>query len=141
MEGEIRHEQILDRPEPTRILSSSQSRYGFRSLVALIMWLGTIHFDAILVLLSLIFLPSTWAFLVLGSLVILMVIPVDENSKWGNRLARFICYHATSYFPVTLIVEDMKAFDSNRSYDLLHTTLTSYMVLVGIGGCFSEELC
>lgn len=63
MEGEIRHEQILDRSEPTKIVSSNESRYGFRSVIALIMWLGTIHLDAILVLLSLIFLPSTWAFL------------------------------------------------------------------------------
>lgn len=116
MEGEIRHEQILDRSEPTKIVSSNESRYGFRSVIALIMWLGTIHLDAILVLLSLIFLPNTWAFLVLGLLIILMVVPVDENSKWGNRLARFICYYAAGYFPVTLIVEDMKAFDSNRSY-------------------------
>eukprot|EP01018_Ginkgo_biloba_P011477 Gb_36762 [translate_table: standard] len=48
----------------------------------------------------------------------LIVIPVDNDSKWGNRLARFICDHGPGYFPITLIFEEMKAFNPNRAYVL-----------------------
>ncbi|XP_057837459.1 diacylglycerol O-acyltransferase 2D [Cryptomeria japonica] len=111
-------EQKMERPQPTVIFGSNQYKSGFHSALAMILWLGAIHFNVVLVLLALVFLPTSWTLLVLGLLIILMLIPVNESSKWGHRLARFICYHSAGYFPVTLIVEDMKAFDSNRAYVL-----------------------
>ncbi|KAJ0468778.1 putative diacylglycerol O-acyltransferase [Helianthus annuus] len=52
----------------------------------------------------------------LGVLVVLMFIPVDENRKWGLALARYICKHLPGYFPATLYVEDIKDFIHDQAY-------------------------
>ncbi|EXB95101.1 Diacylglycerol O-acyltransferase 2 [Morus notabilis] len=87
-----------------------------KTLVAISIWLGSIHFNALLLLLSLFFLPLSYSLLVLGLLVVLMLIPIDEQSKVGQRISRFICRNACSYFPLTLHVEDIDAFLPDRAY-------------------------
>ncbi|RLN13010.1 diacylglycerol O-acyltransferase 2-like [Panicum miliaceum] len=45
-----------------------------------------------------------------------MFVPVNDRDKWGRSIARFICRHAMGYFPISLHVEDYKAFDPSRAY-------------------------
>ncbi|MBA0860931.1 hypothetical protein Goshw_022603, partial [Gossypium schwendimanii] len=55
---------------------------------------------------------------VVGVLLIFVVLPIDHNSKFGLRLARYICQHMSSYFPATLHVEDINDFHPDRAYVL-----------------------
>ncbi|XVE86578.1 hypothetical protein DITRI_Ditri18aG0044700 [Diplodiscus trichospermus] len=86
-------------------------------ILAFGMWIGPIHLNGLLLLLSL-FLPFSKFLLVLGFLLIFVVLPIDPQSKFGRRLARYICRHICSYFPMTLHVEDIHAFHPDRAYVL-----------------------
>ncbi|KAJ3694691.1 hypothetical protein LUZ60_000068 [Juncus effusus] len=88
----------------------------FNTTIALAMWLGAIHFNVFLVLTALFILPARFALLVLGVQVVFMLIPLNDKNEFGRKLSRFICKYACGYFPITLHVEDIKAFDPNQAY-------------------------
>ncbi|KAB2055811.1 hypothetical protein ES319_A11G063000v1 [Gossypium barbadense] len=85
-------------------------------ILAIAMWIGSVHFDFFLLLFSFLFLPFSKFLMALGFLLIFMVLPVDPYSKFGLKLSRYICKHLCSYFPITLYVEDFNAFNPDRAY-------------------------
>ncbi|GJN28891.1 hypothetical protein PR202_gb17063 [Eleusine coracana subsp. coracana] len=90
--------------------------------LALALWLGGIHFNVFLVLASLFLFSRRTAAIVVALQLFFMFVPVNDRDRWGRgiasirRVCRFICRNAMGYFPITLHVEDYKAFDSNRAY-------------------------
>ncbi|TYG92850.1 hypothetical protein ES288_A11G065100v1 [Gossypium darwinii] len=86
--------------------------------LACAIWIGSMHFNVSLLLFSFLFLPFSKFLLVVGVLLIFVVLPIDHNSKFGLRLARYICQHMSSYFPATLHVEDINDFHPGRAYVL-----------------------
>ncbi|CAA2961792.1 diacylglycerol O-acyltransferase 2 [Olea europaea subsp. europaea] len=117
--GDMRRRQLLvseSAQQPTPVEFKGTQGSIFHTILALVLWLGSVHFNIIVVLASFVFLSFTKALMVIGLLVILMVAPIDDRNKWGRKLARYICKHAVGYFPVNLYVEDIKAFDPNESY-------------------------
>ncbi|KAJ8643629.1 hypothetical protein MRB53_005377 [Persea americana] len=106
-----RHDGVT---EPTVFRGTEYS--AIQTTVALALWLGTIHLTASLILTAFFFFPSSLSFSILGVLVFFMVLPLNDKSIWGQKLARYICKYACGYFPITLIVEDIKAFDLNQAY-------------------------
>ncbi|MBA0802021.1 hypothetical protein Gohar_012351 [Gossypium harknessii] len=96
-------------------------RTEFRSnmvhgVLAIAMWLGAIHFNFFLLLFSFLFLPFPKLIMVLGLLSFFTFLPIGPHSKIGRRLARYICKHLCSYFPITLYVEDVHVFHPDRAY-------------------------
>ncbi|MBA0741152.1 hypothetical protein Gogos_014322 [Gossypium gossypioides] len=85
-------------------------------VLAIAMWLGAIHFNFFLLLFSFLFLPLPKLIMVLGLLSFFTFLPIDPHSKIGRRLARYICKHLCSYFPITLYVEDIHVFHPDRAY-------------------------
>ncbi|RZC30136.1 Diacylglycerol O-acyltransferase 2D isoform B [Glycine soja] len=114
-------EPVSDGGAAAEKLISGREEFGdssnlFSAILAMVLWLGAIHFNIALILLAVFFLPLSKSLLVFGFLFGFMVLPINEKSRFGRRLSRFICKHACNYFPITLHVEDMKAFDPNRAY-------------------------
>ncbi|PKA60384.1 Diacylglycerol O-acyltransferase 2 [Apostasia shenzhenica] len=112
-DGNARH-SVLRLAEPAVFRGTDYSLV--RTMVALAIWLGTIHFNAVLVLASLLLLPPRVAAAVFALQLLFMVVPLNDENELGRKLARFICKYGVGYFPMTLHVEDINAFDPNQSY-------------------------
>ncbi|KAE8720577.1 Diacylglycerol O-acyltransferase 2 [Hibiscus syriacus] len=85
-------------------------------VLACALWIGSMHFNVSVLLFSFLFLPFSKSLLVVGVFLFFTVLPIDQNSKFGRRLARYICWHMSSYFPTTLHVEDINDFYPDRAY-------------------------
>lgn len=116
MKGIALHQQHPPPPPTPAEFKGTQDGTMLQTILAMALWLGTIHLNIFIILASFIFLPFSKAMAVLGLLLILAVIPIDEKNKYGRRLGRYICRHACGYFPLHLHVEDIKAFDPNQAY-------------------------
>ncbi|KAG0473893.1 hypothetical protein HPP92_015232 [Vanilla planifolia] len=86
------------------------------SPLALALWLGGIQFNALLIIAALLLLPLRFATAVFAMQLLAMLLPLSDTNKLGRKLSRFICKYAVGYFPVTLHVEDINAFDPAQSY-------------------------
>ncbi|GMH25143.1 hypothetical protein Nepgr_026986 [Nepenthes gracilis] len=86
------------------------------TIVAVAIWLGSIHLNVAIVVSAFVFLSFYKAIGVCWLLLLLIAVPIDDKDKFGRKLARYICTHACGYFPITLHVEDYKSFDPNRAY-------------------------
>nr|GEW58874.1 probable transcription factor PosF21 [Tanacetum cinerariifolium] len=72
---------------PTPAVFTSKMVSPIHTFFAMVMWLGSVHLIVLLNLVSFLLLPLHKYFLVLGMFVVLMFIPIDENSRWGLALA------------------------------------------------------
>ncbi|CAM6113549.1 unnamed protein product [Calypogeia fissa] len=100
------------------LLQKESQGVKFRNVLALFVWLGAIHVDAVFCLVCICFLPNPWAITALGLWVATIFIPTFVDSKFANNLATFVAKNAPNHFPMEVHVEDMDAFDPNRSYVL-----------------------
>ncbi|XP_057415146.1 diacylglycerol O-acyltransferase 2D-like [Lotus japonicus] len=94
----------------------TKSSSVFKTILALALYFGAIHFNVALILFAALFLPLSEALSVLCFLLVFVLLPVDENSIFGRKLSRYISKHICNYFPITLHIEDTEAFDPNRAY-------------------------
>ncbi|KAL3838805.1 hypothetical protein ACJIZ3_023396 [Penstemon smallii] len=101
-------------PSPAEFKGTSSG--SLQSIMALVLWLGLVHFNFVVIVVSFVFLPFSKALMVIGLLLVLVLVPIDERSMWGRKFSRYIFKHAVGYFPMNLYVEDIKAFDPNEAY-------------------------
>lgn len=102
--------------QPTAEEFTGKRQSLIHTVLAMIIWLGSVHLNVFIILASFFLLPLHKFFLVLGILAILIAIPINEKSRSGRALGRYICKHVIGFFPVTLHVEDYKAFESDQAY-------------------------
>ncbi|KAJ8504274.1 hypothetical protein OPV22_005160 [Ensete ventricosum] len=88
------------------------------STIAFCLSFGGLHFILALVLAAVFLLPARLAAAVFGFLLIITLIPVDDKSKLGLIVSRYVGKYVAGYFPITVHVEDIKAFDPDQAYVL-----------------------
>ncbi|MQL88892.1 hypothetical protein Taro_021459 [Colocasia esculenta] len=103
---------------PMPVVNRANGSSAFRSLVATMLWVGPIYFTVFLCFIALFLCRSTVSLWIIGLLVVLTFGPVNENSKYGTAIARFMGRYSPGYFHVSVHIEDTKAFDDKKAYVL-----------------------
>eukprot|EP00249_Psilotum_nudum_P007705 c20760_g1_i1 orf=256-1224(-) len=105
------HSEMEDPPpSPASLITRIQT------IFAVFLWMGLIHFNFFILFVTFFCLPRSFAFPVLGLSVVSISIPLYEDCQLGKWVAKFVYSHATSYFPIKLVVEDETAFKPNQAY-------------------------
>ncbi|KAK1410613.1 hypothetical protein QVD17_37150 [Tagetes erecta] len=102
--------------EPTPAEFAGKKGSPIHEFIAMIMWLGTLPFVMFLIVALFLFLPLFKSFILLGILIVLIMIPINENNKWGLVFSRHIYKNVAGYFPATVYVEDIKSFNPDQAY-------------------------
>ncbi|KAL8199555.1 hypothetical protein R6Q57_013123 [Mikania cordata] len=113
-QSEIGIRPQMFKPSPAEFTGKKQQLV--HAIPAMLAWLGSVHLIAVIIIASFFFLPLHKFILVMGMLVIFIVIPINEKSRLGRAVGRYICKHAVGFFPITLYVEDYKAFTPDQAY-------------------------
>ncbi|XP_020519355.1 diacylglycerol O-acyltransferase 2D isoform X3 [Amborella trichopoda] len=109
-------DQKSENLEYTVIKSKTYS--SFHTLIAITLWLGALHLNLVITALVFLFFPLKYAVLLFMLMVLNTLIPVDDQSKFGGRVARYIGKYGPGYFPTTVLIEDIQSFDPNQAYVL-----------------------
>ncbi|BBN04408.1 diacylglycerol O-acyltransferase 2, plant [Marchantia polymorpha subsp. ruderalis] len=94
----------------------NEPRNEWLNLVALALWLFSIHLNLLVVFIILCFLPNPWAISALVLWLSQSLLPLYTDTPFANRVARFICKYAPTHFPIETHIEDIDALDPKRAY-------------------------
>ncbi|XP_031107655.1 diacylglycerol O-acyltransferase 2D-like [Ipomoea triloba] len=109
MEERGANEQQRSPPIPAEFMGTCTGNLLQATLIMLA-WLGVPHSIVVIVFASFIFLSFINAMMVIGLLFLLIFIPIDQNSKWGIRIARLFFflpvfgYEPHSIWPVGIVM-------------------------------------
>eukprot|EP00897_Mesotaenium_endlicherianum_P010668 jgi/Mesen1/962/ME000012S00511 len=108
--------------------------------ICLVLWMGIFHFNTVVIVTSLLCLPNIYAITALAIYTTITVIPVDEKSAWGTRLARFVSSTVPAHFPLKVIYEDKDALNPDRSY-VIALEPHSVLPISVVAFCNGANLC
>ncbi|GAQ78598.1 2-acylglycerol O-acyltransferase 2 [Klebsormidium nitens] len=84
--------------------------------IALALWMGGFHANLLITIVALFNLRSQWGLCLLLLQMTMAFLPINEESDWGKKLAKWICTYAPMHFPMRVVFEDKDAFTPKRSY-------------------------
>jgi len=99
-------------------MGAAQIWTRLKIVVALVLWMGFFHINLLITIIGLLNLRSQWGPCLLLLQATLAFLPINEDSDWGKRLAKWICTYAPMHFPMRVIFEDKGAFEHQRSYGI-----------------------
>lgn len=94
--------------------------------------MGIFSISGLILVTSLLHVESTWGFSLLLGMVLLTIIPVDENSALGRGIARWITKTVPKHFPLKVLSPFLNIFQSLIKFVL------RYIVVAKLGhhrGC------